>query len=351
MAPKRRRAPGPPADHPLLLNLRNKLAIRWYLDSQAPSFLVRALRPTITSSKVSSSVMEAQKLKCPGLKVASAFYRTLEERLDKRRAEKRMLTLSTPRGTVDFSSTDFLSLSSSGLVRMAFFDELARHPGFQLSSSGAPMLDGNNSYKETLEQELADFHGAEKGLMFSSGYDASGTIHKVIPQEGDAIVFDKNVHASIYDGLRNSRALIRQSFLHNDLASFREVLTLVKESDEDFEDGERTVLISIESVYNMDGDIAPIEEMVRIAKEIFPLGNAQFIVDEAHSTGLIGEKGTGLVCALGLEKEIAIRLHTFGKVLGSHGGLCCLHSLAFHQAPIIIPSRRTLQQYHPVDAC
>ena len=300
---------------------------------------------------MSPSVMEAQKLKSPGLKVASPFYRTLEERLDKRRAAKRMLTLSTPRETVDFSSTDFLSLSSSGLVRLAFFDELARHPGFQLSSGGAPMLNGKKPYIETLEQELADFHGAEKGLMFSSGYDASGTIYKVIPQEGDAIVFDENVHTSIHDCLRNSRASISQSFLHNDLASFREVLNLIKESDEDFEDGERTVLISIESVYDMDGDIAPVEEMVRIAKEIFPLGNARFIVDEAHSTGLIGEKGTGLVCALGLEKEIAIRLHTFGKALGSHGGLRYLHSFAFHQALIIIASHRTLQRYHPVDAC
>lgn len=264
--------------------------------------------------------METQKLRRPGPKGTSAFYRSLEERLDKRRAERRSHAHSKAHEKVDFSSSDFLSLSSSGLVRMAFFDELARHPGFHLRNGSAPMLHGDNSYVETLEQELADFHGAEKGLMFSSSYDASGAIYKVIPQDGDAIVFDENVHASFHDAMRISPASIRRSFSHNNLDSFREVLTSVKESDEDFEDGLRTVLISIESVYSMDGDVAPIEDMVRIAKAIFPCGNAQFVVDEAHSTGLVGEKGNGLVCALGLTKEIAIRLHSFGTALGSQGG-------------------------------
>lgn len=264
--------------------------------------------------------METQKLRRPGPKGTSAFYRSLEERLDKRRAERRSHAHSKAYEKVDFSSSDFLSLSSSGLVRMAFFDELARHPGFHLRNGSAPMLHGDNSYVETLEQELADFHGAEKGLMFSSSYDASGAIYKVIPQDGDAIVFDENVHASFHDAMRISPASIRRSFTHNNLDSFREVLTSVKESDEDFEDGLRTVLISIESVYSMDGDVAPIEDMVRIAKAIFPCGNAHFVVDEAHSTGLVGEKGDGLVCALGLMKEIAIRLHSFGTALGSQGG-------------------------------
>lgn len=320
MAPRRRRGPDPPADHPVLVNLRNKLAIRWYLDSQAPSLVVNSARPATTSSKSFPSFMETQELRRPGPKGTSAFYRSLEGRLDKQRAERRAHSPSGPREKVDFSSTDFLSLSSSGLIRMAFFDELARHPGFHLRNSGAPMLHGNDSYIETLEQELADFHCAEKGLIFSSGYDASRAVYKVIPQEGDAIVFDENVHASFHNAVRNSPVSIRQSFSHNDLDSFRGVLTSVKESDEDFEDGLRTVLISIESVYSMDGDAAPIQEMVRISKEVLPAGNVLFVVDEAHSTGLIGERGNGLVCAMGLEKDIAIRLHSFGTALGSQGG-------------------------------
>jgi 8-amino-7-oxononanoate synthase len=70
----------------------------------------------------------------------------------------------------------------------------------------------------------------------------------------------------------------------------------------------------------MDGDVCPLRELVEVAKEICTLGNAQFIIDEAHSTGVIGPKGSGLVCELGLEKEIAIRLHTFGKALATTGG-------------------------------
>jgi 8-amino-7-oxononanoate synthase len=274
-----------------------------------------------------SSVLEAQKLKGPSMRDAPTFYQNLEERLDKRRAEQRMLTLRMPRETVDFSSSDFLSLSSSGLVRMAFFDELARHPHFLLGSSGSRLLDGNNRYVESLEQDLADFHGAEKGLMFNSGYDANGAIFTVIPQIGDAIVYDELIHASIHDGMRHTRASIKQAFLHNDVSSFRDVLIHIRDSQPQIKVGQSTVLVSIESVYSMDGDIAPAEELVKVAKEVLPLGNVQFVIDEAHSTGLIGKRGTGLVCALGLEKDFAIRLHTFGKALGSHGGMDMTSSL------------------------
>jgi 8-amino-7-oxononanoate synthase len=70
----------------------------------------------------------------------------------------------------------------------------------------------------------------------------------------------------------------------------------------------------------MDGDVCPLQDLVEAANEIFPNGNAQFVIDEAHSTGVIGPNGAGLVCALGLEKDIAVRLHTFGKALATSGG-------------------------------
>ena len=78
----------------------------------------------------------------------------------------------------------------------------------------------------------------------------------------------------------------------------------------------------------MDGDFCPLRELVEVAKELFPTGNAQFVVDEAHSTGVIGESGRGLVCALGLEKEIAVRLHTYGKALAATGGKVLLRTYA-----------------------
>lgn len=254
------------------------------------------------------------------MKDAPVFYRNLEERLDKRRAEHGLVVLRPRRDMVDFSSNDFLSLATSGLLRMAFFDELSHHPGFQLGSTGSRLLDGNNTYVETIEQELADFHGAETGIIFNSGYEANGAIFSTIPQPGDVIVFDELIHASVHDGMKHSLASSRISFRHNDPDSFRDVLMSVKESQPLIRDGEGSVLISIESVYSMDGDVAPVNEFVKIAKDVFPKGNAQFIIDEAHSTGVIGPQGAGLISALGLEKEMAVRLHTFGKALASHGG-------------------------------
>jgi 8-amino-7-oxononanoate synthase len=79
-------------------------------------------------------------------------------------------------------------------------------------------------------------------------------------------------------------------------------------------------MIAVESVYSMDGDICPLQELIDAVKEIMPVGNTQFFVDETHTTGVIGPRGGGLVCELGVEKEVTIRLHTFGKALASTGG-------------------------------
>lgn len=203
---------------------------------------------------------------------------------------------------------------------MAFFDELAKKPNFVLGSSGSRLMDGNHAYVEELEHEVAEFHGAKTGLFFDSGFDANCAVFSVIPQPGDAIVFDELVHGSIHEGMRTSRATVRRPFRHNNVESLREVLTTLHETLPSILSGKSTVLVSIESVYSMDGDIAPVEDLLQAAKDILPLGNFQFFIDEAHSTGLMGPQGKGLVCALGLEESFAIRLHPFSKALGSHGG-------------------------------
>lgn len=203
---------------------------------------------------------------------------------------------------------------------MAFMDELAKKPNFVLGSSGSRLMDGNNSYVEELEQEVAEFHGAKTGLFFDSGFDANTAIFSVIPQPGDVIVFDELVHGSIHEGMRTSRATARRPFRHNNVQSFREVLTDFHKTLPSIYSGTSTVLVSIESVYSMDGDVAPVEDLLQAAKDILPLGNFRFFIDEAHSTGLMGPRGKGLVCALKLEDSFAIRLHPFSKALGSHGG-------------------------------
>ncbi|KAK4450479.1 PLP-dependent transferase [Podospora aff. communis PSN243] len=254
-------------------------------------------------------------------KTESIFYHNLEEELDARRADHSLVTLRMRRDEVDFSSNDFLSLSSTGLLRMAFFDELARHPNFEIGSTGSRLLDGNNTYIETIERELAEFHGAETALIVNTGYDGNGAIYSTIPRPGDVVVYDELVHASVHDGMKDCLALKRLSFRNNDVDSFYDTLLEVRDTQPQIRNGERSVIISVESVYSMDGNICPLREFVAAAKEIFPGGNAIFIIDEAHSTGVIGPRGAGLVNALGLEKEIAIRLHTFGKAMGSTGAV------------------------------
>jgi 8-amino-7-oxononanoate synthase len=147
----------------------------------------------------------------------------------------------------------------------------------------------------------------------------AGTV-AAVPLSGDAIVYDDAVHASTHEGMKLSLASHQLSFRHNDSDSLREALSSLKESHTAFASGSSSILIAVESVYSMDGDICPLEEPVQVAKELFPIGNAQFIIDEAHSNGVIGPRGAGLVNMLGLEKEIAIRIHMCSKALGSTGG-------------------------------
>lgn len=255
------------------------------------------------------------------MKNANIFERNLEEALDQRRSGQSLVTGQNWGNCTDFSSNDFLSLSTNGLLRTAFLEELARNPDFQLGSTGSRIADGNSDYLEALEQQIAEFHGAETSLIVNAGYDANGAIFCAIPRPGDAIVYDELVHASVHDGMKHSLTQNHIPFRHNDPEALRDTLTDLEDSNALIRKGQRCVLVSVEAVYSMDGDVAPLKEYVKVAKEVFPKGNVKFIVDEAHSTGLVGELGRGLVSYLGLEKEIAIRLHTYGKGMSATGGM------------------------------
>ena len=268
-----------------------------------------------------SDWIRAQELKGPKMKGAPTFYRNLEKALDMRRTEHKLITLRKRKeGHYDFSSNDFLSLAASGLLRMAFFEELASHPNFQLGSTGSRLLDGNSDYIEKIEGEIAQFHGSETATIVNSGFEGNCAIFSTLPRPGDAIVFDELVHASVHEGMSRSLALVKESFRHNDVDSFRDTLEMVRDSQPLIQRGERCIIVAVETVYSMDGDVCPLKELVVVAKELFPEGNVQFFVDEAHSTGVVGEKGVGLVGSLGLQNEIAIRLHTFSKALACSGG-------------------------------
>jgi 8-amino-7-oxononanoate synthase len=110
----------------------------------------------------------------------------------------------------------------------------------------------------------------------------------------------------------------KRGFAHNSLSAFREALEWAREKTEGREEG--SVFIALDAVYSMDGDVAPLREMMDIADETLEIGRALFMVDEAHATGVIGPEGRGLVCALGLEERVFTRVVTFGKSLACSGG-------------------------------
>ncbi|GAA5804070.1 hypothetical protein HPULCUR_009556 [Helicostylum pulchrum] len=235
--------------------------------------------------------------------------------LTKRRqnSKLRRLVVNSP-SHIDFSSNDFLGLARSTRFRSNYLSELTQLPNI-LGSTGSRLLDGNSSYCQTLEKRVALFHDAETALIFNSGFDANAGLFSTVPQRGDVIIYDELIHASVHEGMRVSRAAKRISFRHSDIVDFERVL---KDMVALFPG--KNIFVAVETVYSMDGDVAPLIDLVRILRKYWPnKENGYLIVDEAHSTGVYGEKGRGVVHELGLQDEMFARLHTFGKALSSNG--------------------------------
>jgi 8-amino-7-oxononanoate synthase len=246
----------------------------------------------------------------------------LARALDNRKSQStiRNLTIQPP-NSVDFSSNDFLSLATSQELRDSYLEELRTGPSTShLGSGGSRLLDGNSTYAEQLEDDIAAFHRAEKGLLCNSGFDANVGLFSCLPQPRDVIVYDEFIHASVHDGMRLSRAGRRIAFAHNSAEALKSGIEQVIDSDEAIVSGHRNVFIAVEAVYSMDGDVAPLKDIVDVIHKLLPLGNGHLIVDEAHSNGVLGPQGRGLVCELGLEDQVSVRLHTFGKALACNGG-------------------------------
>ncbi|KAM7186842.1 8-amino-7-oxononanoate synthase [Rhypophila sp. PSN 637] len=285
----------------------------------------------------------------------------LSEALTRRRSKNRLRQLTTvPPGTADFSSNDYLSLSSHPEVQRAFLDRLyvlhaistsPEEPTLTgptrpllnlLGSGGSRLLDGNSDTAEALEKRIAAFHHAPAGLLFNSAMDANVGLLSSVPQPGDVIVYDELIHASVHDGMRLSRAGERIPFAHNRVYatlesevqssshdkhdSLERVLLDVKEQEENRSQQSasgtpRQIFIVVEGVYSMDGDVAPLVDVVECLERIFGGENAHIIVDEAHSVGVVGDCGRGLVSHLGLEDRVWARVLGFGKAMGCSGGI------------------------------
>ncbi len=226
--------------------------------------------------------------------------------LNKRKSENRLRTLKVTKGLIDFCSNDYLGFARSSALKKRIEDELRNHPEHLLGSTGSRLLSGNISYAEELEHSIASFHHTEAGLIFNSGYDANIGLFSCIAQRTDTIIYDELSHASIIDGVRLSLGKSFK-FMHNDLNDLEKKLKLASGN----------TFVAVESVYSMDGDFAPLRELVSLCNQY----GAQLIVDEAHATGIFEEQGRGRVNEEGLEQEICARIHTFGKALGVHGAI------------------------------
>lgn len=243
--------------------------------------------------------------------------------LDRRRTNSTLRNLTVNENQVDFSSNDFLSLSTSCTLKEAYLKELSS-ADLSLGSGGSRLLDGNSAYAENLEKEIAGFHKADSGLLFNSGFDANAGFFACVPQKGDVVVYDELIHASVHDGMRLSRATKRVPFRHNCVADLKRILKGLVCGEDDssarLQDGTAHVFVAVEAIYSMDGDLAPLHAIVETVEATLPRGSGYIVVDEAHATGVVGPRGQGLVCELGLEGRVFARLHTFGKALACNGG-------------------------------
>jgi 8-amino-7-oxononanoate synthase len=211
---------------------------------------------------------------------------------------------------IDFSSNDYLGLAGSSELAHAAQAALAR--GVPVGSGGSRLLRGNHPEHEALEAEAAAFFQCERALWFSSGFAANSALLSTLPQRGDLIIHDELIHASAHEGMRLGRAE-HVAVRHNDANAFALAASNWRRAG-----GTGRVWLAAESLYSMDGDQAPLDDLMEIADA----HDGVLLIDEAHATGLFGHDGRGLAAHLdGRENVIALR--TCGKALGTEGALVC----------------------------
>ena len=200
-------------------------------------------------------------------------------------------------------SNDYLGLSQHPALKEAAVAAMERY-GF--GSGASRLVSGTSLIHEELEHKLTEFKKTEATILFNSGYAANTGVIPALAEKGDVIFSDRLNHASIIDGCRLSRASIRV-YGHKDMNHLE---TLLKDHGH-----HSRKLIITDGVFSMDGDIAPLPDLVELAEKY----NALLMVDDAHATGVLGKGGRGTVEHFGMEGRIPIQMGTLGKAFGSYG--------------------------------
>ncbi|HUQ42925.1 MAG TPA: glycine C-acetyltransferase [Candidatus Limnocylindria bacterium] len=223
------------------------------------------------------------------------------------------VTVVDGREVISLSSNDYLGLTHHPRLRDAAMRALGE---FGVGSGAVRTIAGTMTEHELLESELAEFKGAEAVLTFQSGFAANTGVIPTITGEQDLIVSDALNHASIIDGMRLSKAP-RKVYPHRDVAALREILREAAEKGRPDGSGPyRLILVVTDGVFSMDGDIAPLAEIVDAAEEY----GAATYVDDAHASGVLGRNGRGSPDHFGLHGRVDIQVGTMSKAMGVLGG-------------------------------
>lgn len=229
---------------------------------------------------------------------------------------RRLRTLDSAQGPVvrihdreliNFSSNDYLGLASSDELKDAMIEGVRR---FGAGAGASRLVCGNLAPHAQLEEAIANFKGTEAALAFSSGYATAMGVIPALCGKDDTVILDKLSHACLIDAAKLSGATMRV-FPHNDRIKLAHLLKIVREKSA----GARILVVS-ESIFSMDGDAAPLREIVELCETY----DALLLVDEAHAVGVMGTGGRGLIAELGLEKRVPLQMGTLGKALGVSGG-------------------------------
>jgi len=231
----------------------------------------------------------------------------LKDFLSKREAENTYRSLQKNNDLIDFTSNDYLGLAKSAWIKQQISNAINSIYKFhKIGATGSRLLEGNCALYDKLEENIAQHHHAEASLIFNSGYNANVGLISTVVNKNDIIFYDELVHASIHQGIKLSGANV-VAFKHNDVDDLEQKI-------QEYQNVEVKFVIT-ESLFSMDGDIAELNKVSNICN----LYNCNLIVDEAHATGIFGEKGSGLCNYFGIEQDCFARVYTFGKAMGTHG--------------------------------
>ncbi len=231
----------------------------------------------------------------------------LKQVLEQKKHSNSLRTLNTNYPSIDFASNDYLGFSKNGLLKKETERLETLYNIKHTGSTGSRLISGNSILTQRVENDIAQFHNTEAALIYNSGYNANIGLIAVIAQKNDLIIYDELIHASIIDGMRLSFAK-RIKFKHNNIEHLQ---SIVKLNHHQYQ----SIFLIVESIYSMDGDAAPLLEIVKLCKQY----NINLIIDEAHSIGVFGYQGKGICEELSIEKDCFARIYTYGKALGCHG--------------------------------